>query len=229
MWMLGNVAFVLPVIPPDASPELEYALRLRRETSLTGKCDQCGAAVGWKPGVALDGTTIAEAYIPHRRNCPAHDMNTEPLLRSYYEEQDNKPFGKALSDASARTKEKLEKRLLDPVLIKGNETEESWAEGLLDGLLEKRDQCEHLKTRPAQTWNILLGTTKFQCDECWAYFQASIANGTFRMSTVEEHTCDRCRRYVASLSPLVVRISNFVLHGGLCVKCAREMAPDFPD
>lgn len=48
-WTLGNVLFLLPVVPPDAPPELEYALRLRRDASLSGTCDECGAAFNVKP------------------------------------------------------------------------------------------------------------------------------------------------------------------------------------
>jgi hypothetical protein len=44
IWTLGGVLFLLPAIPADAPPEVEYALSLRRDASLSGQCDMCGAA-----------------------------------------------------------------------------------------------------------------------------------------------------------------------------------------
>jgi hypothetical protein len=226
IWALGDVAFVLPVIPSDAPPELEYSLRLRREACLTGKCDQCNAAFGVQSSKKIGRGNLSEAFMPHRRNCPAHDDNVRPLLDSYYEEQEGKSLAEALQEASSRTKIKIEELLpASRVTVENTEERQEWAEALIDKLLQEGDRCDHLKVRPAQTWNILLGTSKFQCDECYAYLQASVARGEWRLPFIEDNTCDHCRRYSSSLGPLVIRVSNFVLRGGVCRRCSTQLAP----
>src|SRR5262249_36587436 len=145
---------------------------------------------------------------------------------SYYDDQATRLFDDSLRVASKNTKQKLEALLPDRIAVEEKEEHIAWANRLVEDLLDKDERCGHLRTRPAQTWNVLLGTSMFHCDQCWAYFQASVANGLFRLSAIEEFTCDRCQRYSTSLVPLVVRVSNFALRGGVCKRCSGELMPE---
>src|SRR5580693_2524107 len=85
LWKLGDVLFLLPVIPPDAPPEVEYALRLRRDASLSGQCEMCGAAFGVQLVEDFGSGSISAGLFPHRGNCLAADENIFPLVASFYE------------------------------------------------------------------------------------------------------------------------------------------------
>lgn len=223
-WMLGGVLFLLPVVPNDAPPELEYALRLRRDASLTGTCENCGASFGIREGFPLEGSLRAmQAVVPHRGNCPAADGNVAPLHGAYYKSKDEMTWSENIDAASRRTKEKLEEALKNAVTVEQTYEAEEWAKGVLDKNLKLGKRCAHLGAQPAQTWNVLLDDGTFKCDECWAYLEREIVSGRFRLPLIDEFTCDKCRRYSSSLSPLVLRISNFVLRGGICRRCAGSL------
>ena len=224
IWTLGGVAFILPIVPSDASPELEYALRLRRDASLVGECENCRASFGiHKAHTSEVALGTIEGIIPHRGNCPAADENVAPLLDAHYEALDAATWSETITAASKRTKEKIDAENTRSILIPETPGTTEWAKEVLDKHLELQKRCMHLRTRPAQTWNVLLDDGSFKCDECWAYFEAEIASGRFQLGLIEEFTCDRCRRYSNSLQSLVLRISNFVLRGGLCQRCTKEI------
>jgi hypothetical protein len=48
------------------------------------------------------------------------------------------------------------------------------------------------------------------------------------LGTVEEGTCDRCRRYVGCqrLTPTVLRVDLWVVHLAVCPRCERTVLAD---
>ncbi len=225
MWAIGKTAFVVPVVPSDAPPELEFALRVRRNALLTGQCDECGAVAGSQFETKIATLNVAGSLISHRRNCPAADDLALAQLDRYYTERRERTIQDALDAASRSTKNDLEEELA----IRGREvvsskSYEGWAQSLLDRKSNGQvvQMCDHLRASPAQTWTMLLGLDNWHCTECWNYLQYEIVGRRFSLGLTEEFTCDHCRRYVSELQPLVVRISNVVLRGGMCRRCARE-------
>ena len=93
---------------------------------------------------------------------------------------------------------------------------------ILDRLMPHNEgrTCPHLRENRMQTWTCLIAEGVWRCEQCWAYHQVNIARGQSGLTTLEEHTCDLCRRYAPnSLSPLVLRINHCVMHGGACNRC----------
>jgi len=222
MWAIGDMAFVVPVVPSDAPLELKFALRVRRNALLTGHCDECGAIVGTNFEAKLAEINIAGSLIPHRRNCPAADHLVRPQLEQYYASRSDESLVDALEVASQKTRNELEQQLTSRIELP-KDTYGAWAQDLIDRKSngEVVEMCDHLKVDLAQTWTMLLGLDKWHCDECWAYLQHEILERRFQLPMLEEHTCDYCSRYVADLQPLVVRVNNFVMRGGMCRRCAR--------
>ncbi len=87
----GRAAYVLPVIPEDASPEIREGLARRRLAALTGECP-CGAD---SPELsrqqrrararnrAKQAATLTRAAFAHEPDCPAIDTNLVPLLQAW--------------------------------------------------------------------------------------------------------------------------------------------------
>jgi len=226
MWAVGGVAFMIPAVPPDASLELQFALRARRNALLTGQCEECGAFFDPKTTDAVRGVGIAGAYVPHRANCAASDEAAEPLYVNYISDHSDQTVPEALDAASRRTREQLDSNMRFRTEL-SVEIYEDWAQELLDRNLD-RDVvavCDHLGANVAQTWNMLLGYNRWYCDECWEYLAFDVARGRFATSMIEEFTCDYCRRYVSTLQLLVVRVGNFVLRGGMCRRCSAKSNP----
>lgn len=223
LWSIDSMAFVVPVVPNDAPPELEFALRVRRNALLTGQCDECGAVVDTDFESVVGGLSVAGSVIPHRRNCVAADSTAGPQIEEYYKKKQREPFRQALAAASQKTREEIDSRLTDRIDLPSEEYS-SWAQGLIDRKSngEVVSTCDHLLAAPAQTWTMLLGLDRWHCDECWTYLQHRIYQGGPILSQIEEYTCDYCGRYVESLQPLVIRVSNFVMQGGMCRRCARD-------
>jgi hypothetical protein len=223
MWGIGGMAFLVPIVPNDAPPELEFALRTRRNALLTGTCPECSAMVGTAFELTIENVNVAGTLIPHRRNCPAADHLVLPQLEQYWTAKRSESLSASLAAASKRTKQAIEHQIPDRTSLP-KEKFEVWAQALLDRKSNGTvvTMCDHLRVSPAQTWNMLLGLDNWHCDECWTHLQYSIANEGFRLPMVDDFTCDYCSRYVADLQPLVVRISQFVLRGGLCRRCTEE-------
>ncbi|WP_162257948.1 hypothetical protein [Kitasatospora sp. Root187] len=222
MWAIGNAAFLIPAIPPNCPALLEYALRVRREATLTGKCEECSATAGsWTFAGASDNVSHSE--IRHRGNCPATDQNIGPQLAEHYDNERRKGLEDALVEASAKTRAKVESQVAEKEVIT-NPTYETWANDFLDKTLNPRTHeiCGHLLANPAQTWHLNTGDRKWRCDQCIPYFVDAVKSGTIQLSAVEEFTCDHCRRQELTLEPMVLRIGNYVIYGGLCRKCASE-------
>jgi hypothetical protein len=89
LWSMGGAMFVLPAVPAGAPPELEYALRVRRDAVLSGTCEECNASLDAGPFGQLEGVEAVAAIIPHRRNCPASDGNLLPQLRRFRENRES--------------------------------------------------------------------------------------------------------------------------------------------
>jgi hypothetical protein len=225
VWALDEVAFVLPAVPPDASPLLEYALRLRREATLAGSCDQCGATFRVEAIDEENNTSVGAGIFPHRSNCPAADEYIAPLLEAYSEQHAVNTARNAFTSASRRTKEYLLSTLQNRIDVKLTSKIESKANKLLNEKLEATagKACGHLRGRPAQTWNLCLWDDTWRCNECALRFSESVRLGAFRLDPIEDHSCDYCRRYCPNtLSPMVMRVGIHVMHGAMCRRCARE-------
>jgi hypothetical protein len=91
-----RVAYVLPVIPEDAAPEVREGLARRRLAALTGQCP-CGAD---NPALtrqqrrarerrkAKATNTLLRAAFEHENDCLAVDDNLIPHLRAWANSQD---------------------------------------------------------------------------------------------------------------------------------------------
>lgn len=91
-----RVAYVLPVIPEDADPEIREGLARRRLAALTGQCP-CGADSptltrqqrrAQERRQAKAANTILRAAFEHENDCPAVDDNLIPHLRAWANSQD---------------------------------------------------------------------------------------------------------------------------------------------
>ena len=220
LWAIGSCAFIVPIVPPNASPELEYAIRLRRDALTTGQCDHCGAT----PDLLLQGLEgpipTAAAFFPHRQNCLAADHLAGTMLQSHWNSERKRTLQEQFHSASAVTREKLRLELGDRA-IAGSELGNSWLRDMVESLFdaEATTVCPHLSTHPAQTWHALIAEGTWRCSECWeAFRQGFFAKGPV-LTPIEEHTCDVCRRFVGTMSPLVGRLDHLVLHGGVCRRC----------
>lgn len=226
VWAIGKCAFIVPVIPGDASPELEYALRLRRGALLTGRCDGCDAVPG--SSEVLDGLNVGGVVFPHRRNCPASDENVGPMLEPYQRTWRKRAVESALKQTSAATRDDFARRVSDHGIQITNPAYHEWVDTLMERLLSEEvlDTCPHLMGDPLQTWNTLLGYETWLCNDCWTGMQFAIRSGDFRLPLVEDHTCDRCRRYSGTLAPLAIRMNHFIIRGGLCRQCSMTSVED---
>lgn len=92
----GRAAYVLPVIPEDADPEIREGLARRRVAALTGECP-CGADSpelsrqqrrAKARAQAKRTTTLTRAAFEHEPECPAVDTNLVPLLRAWVNRDD---------------------------------------------------------------------------------------------------------------------------------------------
>lgn len=214
--------FVLPAVPAGAPPELEYALRVRRDAVLSGTCEECNASLDADPFGQLGGVEAAAAIVAHRRNCPASDENLLPQLRQFHERRESTSVDEIFAAASKATRLRVEGKTPSRRMIR-NRKFEMWSRRLLDQkLAESTGKCGHLRVDPAQTWNILLGDTRWTCNQCWEYLGQEIVRGNSPISAREDFTCDHCRIVKDELEPLILRIGTFVLHGGLCRTCSKR-------
>jgi hypothetical protein len=91
-----RVAYVLPVIPEDAAPEVREGLARRRLAALSGRCP-CGgesAALTRQQRRARErerakgSTALLHATFEHETDCLAVDDNLIPHLRAWADNQD---------------------------------------------------------------------------------------------------------------------------------------------
>ncbi len=223
LWKLGDALFLLPVIPPDAPPEVEYALRLRRDASLSGQCDMCGASFSVQPSEDFGTGSVSAGLFPHRGNCLAADENIFPLVTSFYEKRDKVTHSEAFEAASRRTKEKILSALPNRTEISATDGMKERFLGHLDEkLASAKGRCPHLTSNPAQTWNIFMWNDRWRCDECHLRF-ATDCQRQSPLAPIEDLSCDYCRRYSPTyLKPTVSRVGTFLLYGAACRRCARE-------
>lgn len=81
-------------------------------------------------------------------------------------------------------------------------------------------RCEHLHTRPVQPWLLTLPWVMWLCRACGGEFSTQM-RGT-SLGPIEEFTCDRCRRYVRSLTPTVIRQDFWTIFLSLCRRCEQH-------
>jgi hypothetical protein len=225
LWAVDQVVFVVPAVPADAPPVLEYALRLRREATLVGECDQCGASFTAAPVEDIGDAVLSGGVFAHRGNCPAADENIAPLMEKYHRSHKNVRLQDQLQSAKNKTKEKAVANIPNRINIDMTDEVKAKANNLLDKRLATAaiKACGHLKANPVQTWNLFLWDDGWRCDECNFRFLGAVHNGAYRLSGLEEQSCDFCRRYApTTLAPIVMRIDIYVIHGAMCRRCAKE-------
>ncbi|MET8381180.1 hypothetical protein [Streptomyces microflavus] len=222
-WGIGTALFVVPAIPPDASPTLEYALRVRREASFTGRCSECNATVGMRTFASASGIGVSASELPHRNNCSASDENVGPQLSRHYEKSSRQTVEQKVKASSIKARQRTESIPHENRVAIRNPEFKKWAITFLDEMLspQSREMCGHLEANVAQAWNIITADKVWRCDECHAYYQESIKKGEVELSIREEFTCDFCDKFSAPIEPLVIRIDNFVMSGGFCTGCAK--------
>lgn len=228
LWRLADVALVLPVVPVDASAELEYCLRLRRDTLISGTCPDCGAVPSIEESGLPTEVPLGAAVFHHRFSCAANDKRSLQLLREHRAQAAGKDLEARLSAASRRTR-----IVIEGIEANGTPMEHSASAELALGLLDERIDrnsariCPHLDEDPAQPWSCLIATGEWKCDQCWAYHRVALANGSAQLDPVEELTCDLCRRFApTSLEPLVLRINHWVMYGGACGRCRKQYSKE---
>jgi hypothetical protein len=227
IWMLGGALFLLPVVPANAPAEVEYALRLRRDASLTGRCDMCDAAFDVEPVEDFETGSLSAGIFPHRGNCLAADENIFPLISSFYEKQRKTSRIEAFDAASKRTKEKALENLPNRIDIPATGKMKERFTGYLDQkLATAKGRCPHLESNPVQTWNIMMWDNTWRCDECALRFSVEYRQRPF-LDPIEDHSCDYCRRYSPRfLQPTVSRVGTFLLYGAACRRCTQEFSGD---
>jgi hypothetical protein len=223
IWILGSTLFLLPVIPDDAPPEVEYALLLRREASFTGQCDMCGAAFGVEPIEDFEASSLSAGTFPHRGNCLATDENILPLLSAYYEKRAEASLNEALGAASKRTQEKIDKNIPNKIHVSPKGEMNKRFIGYVDKkIAAAKGHCAHLESDPVQTWNIAMWDDTWRCDECTGLFSIVYRQRPF-LDPIEDKSCDYCRRYSPNfLQQTITKLDTFVLYGAACKRCARE-------
>ncbi|MGW3993075.1 hypothetical protein ACWEF6_06255 [Amycolatopsis sp. NPDC004772] len=220
-WAIGDVLVIVPPIPPGAEPQLEYALRLRRDAMLSGSCEGCGAVADV---IAADGKDLHNFVFDHRATCPAADENIAPLVDRFNESVNGKSLEDLFMAAVVRTRESMDITMAGMPKVEDEEFL-AWGNRLLDAELSKGDRCGHLIARPNQTWFLLLGSGHWLCNECQMRMAAKFKSGAWRLPYIEDNSCDVCRRLVSKLNPLVVRIDTFIMTGGACDRCHDKFYP----
>lgn len=221
-WAIGHTLFIVPAIPAGAPPLLEYALRVRRDATFTGSCSVCGATVGTVKSSTGTSAPLKHNSIPHRNNCPALDGNITPQLLQHYEDRSGQTLEQQLQSATKQTRLKMQSMPMENKISIKNAGFEKWASQFIDERLKDSAACGHLKGDVAQTWNMSTGDRTWKCNECFAYYQDSVRKGEATLSYEEEYTCDRCRKFSPPLEPMMIRIDNFYIVGGMCSNCSSE-------
>ncbi|HEU0132571.1 MAG TPA: hypothetical protein VFQ85_16420 [Mycobacteriales bacterium] len=229
LWQLTDLALVIPLVPPDAPADLEYALRLRRDAMIGGRCDGCGAVPSLTQGPDLGDVPVATALFNHRKTCPAADENTLVAYERYQKATADLTPNERMDAANARTRRQVAEFVGDRA-VRAASTLEPVAVDLLDRLLPDEQAvplCDHLAVDPVQTWHCIVAEGRWMCTECWARRGEEVAAGRFRLQGAEEFTCDLCRRYTPStLGPLLLRVDTFMMHGAACGRCLAQYAAD---
>ncbi len=216
MWAVGQVLMMIPVVPHDCSPQLEFALRLRREAMLSGKCEKCGAVPAVEPAVIEMDPPLSQSVFNHKVTCPGRDEAVGPLLRNYRASKAQQTERDRFEGAQKATRSVIAP-LKGHGLEISNSSGEDLARALLDRLLSNGARCDHLAAEPYQTWNTFIAVGDWRCNECYTYFERKLPGS---LAPMEDYTCDLCRRFApTSLSPLVFRLDFFVMRGAACSRC----------
>ncbi|MGH1561448.1 hypothetical protein [Mumia sp. DW29H23] len=232
IWKLADVALVVPVVPPGAPPELEYALRLRRDTIIGGACPSCGAVLNVE-ALEVDGQLIptGAALFRHRPTCPANDRDAKRQLQAFLSAQTASSIETLYDAANKQTRELVEPWTRHASKIT-SEDGVALTFQILDRLMPRNDGklCPHLQEAPMQTWSCTIAEGVWRCEQCLAYHQQELLAHGSQLGTLEEHTCDLCRRYApSSLVPLVLRVNHCVMYGGACSRCMERHSEQFEE
>jgi hypothetical protein len=224
-WRLGGLMLVLPIVPPNAPADRQYALRLRRDAMTEGRCPNCDVVPSMLDAVVIgDSVPVGAVKFDHKRRCSARDEHVIRLPNEYIESLSALSEAERLEAANSVVRQRIAELRESPSGVEMVRPDsESIATRILDELTPPYNvaqPCPHLITDPYQTWNVLIAEKRWRCDQCWAYFEERIREG-FRLNPIEEFTCDICRRYASkTLGPMVLRVDTFVVRGGVCGGCA---------
>lgn len=224
LWSLNGVAFVVPVVPPDCPAALEYALRLRYDTLISGTCPQCGAVPSVRTlPVTLppDAPLVFSAIFRHKMSCPGRDDRVLDLWRAHRLEVEQLSDDEHFEAVQRGTRKRLAwLKERENTAMMTSEKSRHLADDLLEKLLNPAQTCPHLQVDPTQQWNSLIAEGHWRCESCLAYFAASDAAKRGYLGFPEEFCCDICRRFAPNtLMPLVIRIDIFVMTGAMCARC----------
>jgi hypothetical protein len=234
VWSLAGVALVVPIVDPDAPDRLQYALRLRRDTLMSGACPLCGATVDVQAVEQFDGVPAGTAFFPHTKRCPAEDSNVHRQVQEHLASRDVRSVRDWFDEANRQTRQRIaawKENSNEIVTDEGrSRAEEILAAEFGPVLIPESGVtvCQHLGRSPAQTWICLIGEGRWRCEQCWEYRAAEIAKGMQRgepgpLNWVQDHTCDLCEKiFVDGLQPLLLRINHFVMHGAACRRCSER-------
>jgi hypothetical protein len=79
--VVGDAAYLVPVIRPDMPRRLQRLLRLRREATISGRCPRCSAAATRGGPLA---PRVGELVMEHAAWCTVADRVVGPLLGRYW-------------------------------------------------------------------------------------------------------------------------------------------------
>ncbi|MDN5858794.1 MAG: hypothetical protein L0H84_09245 [Pseudonocardia sp.] len=137
-----------------------------------------------------------------------------------------------IAAASADTRDRIARALPGAEDVKPATSHSAWSEATLDRLCAPDvPRCRHLRRRPVQPSYVLVWEGHWRCvgcaDEDARRQHDAMRDGTWRstLGTVEERTCDRCRREVGPdlLTPTILRDHMLVVVAALCPRCVRLM------
>ena len=127
-----------------------------------------------------------------------------------------------MAAAQRETREMLAGALGLPVeMLRRHASSPLIAELLDPHLTPDARRCVHLRTAPVQPWIRVAFEGVWRCRRCSdASGAAHLAPDAPGLGVLEEHTCDRCRRYTARpLTPLIVRADIFTVILAVCGRC----------
>jgi hypothetical protein len=134
------------------------------------------------------------------------------------------PIEDQVDAATTEVREKTEKALGITTPPQTTRTSETIIEELLDRYLDDQ-RCQHLDDIEIQPsyWAAGYGWMCTNCTQKQAQKRHALGPNVPVLGLVEEHTCDRCRRYAPSqLQPVVARYNYMVFNLGCCRRCMKD-------
>jgi hypothetical protein len=84
-------------------------------------------------------------------------------------------------------------------------------------------RCEHLAKRPLQPALLTVHFGVWLCRACVVTFGQRWKSSRSSLGPIEEHTCDRCRRFVTDFTVAVIREDIWMFTAAICKRCERDL------